>query len=90
MAENPQWASDPREDEDDLDLLTYTEAGIRLAEEIARVRERIDTAAELGDPADDLMLRLDALLAAQDRNSRPAIDDTTFEEFFGYPGTPSP
>ena len=88
MTETPQRSPDPRQAEDDLDLLTYTEAGIRLAEEIERVRAGITIAQAAGDPVGGLTVRLTALLAAQERNSRPLLGDTSFETFFGYPATP--
>jgi hypothetical protein len=68
------------EDEEDYDLLTYTEASLRLDEEIAAQTERVKA-----DPAQQP--RLDALLAAKERNSRRAVNDANFEKFFGYPAS---
>ncbi|HXA57912.1 MAG TPA: hypothetical protein VNW94_02005 [Streptosporangiaceae bacterium] len=73
-------------EEEDYDLLTYTEAGLRLSEEIALETERIasiEAGGEGGEAAG--RARLDALIAAQQRNSRRAVNDQHFERFFGYP-----
>lgn len=56
-------------DEDDHDLLTFHESGVRLGEEIAATRTAV------GEAADDagralLQARLAALEAALERNSR--------------------
>lgn len=66
------------QDEEDYDLLTYAEAGLRLDEEIAGLREGVES-----DPT--LQSRLDDLIAAKERNSRRAVNDANFEKFFGYP-----
>jgi hypothetical protein len=68
-------------DEEDYDLLTYTEAGLRLREEIAK-----ETALLAASPTAGRN-RLDALTAALERNSRRAISDRNFEKFFGYPAS---
>jgi hypothetical protein len=86
--------NDLRQDtpEEDYDLLTYTEAGIRLAEEIERVErrlasyERADPPTEQSRQAAELVSRrLSALRDAQQRNARHALNDENFERFFGYP-----
>jgi hypothetical protein len=83
MSDQPEMTSALRAEEDDLDLLTFTEAGIRLAEEIARTRAALGSAAdEAGRRAQTE--RLEALLEAQRRNRRPALDGEAFERFFGY------
>lgn len=66
------------QDEEDYDLLTYAEAGLRLDEEIADLSERVKTDSTQ-------RARLDALVAAKERNSRRAVNDANFEKFFGYP-----
>lgn len=83
------FVAEDRLGEDDNDLLTYTEAGIRLTEAIAEQEQRL---AQLQDadgaasPATDAVReRLGALRAAQERNSRRAVNDENFEAFFGYP-----
>jgi hypothetical protein len=68
-------------DEEDYDLLTYTEAGLRLREEIAK-----ETALLAASPTADRS-RLDALTEALERNSRRAVNDQNFEKFFGYPAS---
>ncbi|GGM64469.1 hypothetical protein ACFFX1_54360 [Dactylosporangium sucinum] len=68
------------QDEEDYDLLTYTEAGLRLQEAIAAQAELAEA-----DPAQQP--RLDALLAAQERISHRAVNDENFERFFGYPAS---
>jgi hypothetical protein len=78
--------------EEDYDLLTYTEAGIRLAEEINREicrlasYEQADPPTEQSRRAAELVRRrLSALRDAQQRNARHALNDENFERFFGYP-----
>jgi hypothetical protein len=83
MSDEPEMTSALRAEEDDLDLLTFTEAGIRLAEEIVSTRAALGSASEeAGRQA--LTGRLEALLDARRRNSRPALDGEAFERFFGY------
>jgi hypothetical protein len=77
----------PREDEDDLDLLTRTEAGIRLAEEIERVRDQLSAIQSVGAGSDALLDRLEALTAAQARIGRPDLAGQDHERFFGFPHT---
>jgi hypothetical protein len=77
-----------RLDEDDHDLLTFSEAGERLRLEVAAAAARV---AELESRADGGELdrarnRLDALRAAAQRNSVQPLNDANFEKFFGYPG----
>lgn len=76
-----------RLDEDDHDLLTFTEAGERLRGEIATAGARV---AELEAVGGDDLLRARARLAdlsrAAMRNQAGRINDANFEKFFGYPG----
>jgi hypothetical protein len=76
-------------DEDDYDLLTYTEAATRLGQEIVGERARLEALTTAGDatPADveESRQRLAALAAAAERTGRRTINDDTFERFFGYP-----
>ena len=79
------------ESEEDYDLLTYTEAGVRMAEEIERQSRRL-ACHEQADPPTEQSLRaaelvrrrLAALRDAQERNSRHALNEENFERFFGY------
>jgi hypothetical protein len=75
-------------DEDDHDLLTFTEAGERLRIEIAEARALVEKLEASQDPAalSRARARLDALLEATDRNAAQPINDANFEKFFGYPG----
>jgi hypothetical protein len=83
MGGEPEMTSALREEADDLDLLTFTEAGIRLAEEIDRTRTALGSARSETD-TEALAARLEALLAAQQRNGRPALDGEALERFLGY------
>jgi hypothetical protein len=68
-------------EEEDYDLLTYTEAGLRLREEIAQEKSLL-AASSTPDRT-----RLDALSEALERNSRRAVNAQNFENFFGYPAS---
>ncbi|BBZ59197.1 hypothetical protein [Mycolicibacterium monacense] len=77
-----------KSDEDDHDLLTFSEAGERLKAEIAAAAEAVKRLRASGD-ADDVEkadARLSALKAAAKRNTAQPINDANFEKFFGYPG----
>jgi hypothetical protein len=80
-----------REGEDDQDLLTYGEVGIRVEEEITAVRLEIEVLQGV-EGSDEkigrLEARIDGLRDAGVRNSRHRINDQNFEKFFGYVGTP--
>jgi len=77
-----------REEEDDHDLLTYGEVGVRLQQS---VREQRAVVAQLeqarGAGIESAKARLAALEEAFERNRRQPINDDNFERFFGYPGT---
>ncbi|HVV74412.1 MAG TPA: acyl-CoA synthase [Mycobacteriales bacterium] len=75
-----------RPEEDDQDLLTYSEAGVRLQDEVAAVRARIAELEAAGHDASGARLRLDALEQAAQRHARQRINDENFEKFFGYAG----
>jgi hypothetical protein len=87
---SPQVLSAERDklDEDDHDLLTFTEAGERLRIEIAEARALVEKLEASEDPValGRARARLDALLEATDRNAAQPINDANFEKFFGYPG----
>ena len=74
-----------RPDDDDYDLLTYGEAGARLAQEINKQRRLV---AELHrDPISALALvsaqaRQEALIEAQTRNRKPLLADMHANGFF--------
>jgi len=78
-----------REEEDDYDLLTYGEAGVRLKQEIDLQRGRVEAArAAGGDELARAEQRLVVLLEAAQRQQTNRIDADNFEKFFGYNGTP--
>ena len=81
MGENERRAASA--DEDDYDLLTYTEVGVRLRTEIAAEEARL--AAATGSEAAVVRERLVALREAAERNGRRPVNDETFERFFGFP-----
>jgi hypothetical protein len=76
--------------EDDHDLLTYGEVGVRLHEAIEAQEGLVTQLAKRGDSAQvaEARARLEALREAKERNRRQPINDKNFEQFFGYTGTP--
>lgn len=76
-------------DEDDHDLLTFSEVGERLRLEIAAAAAEVEVQCHSGSPEDiaKASARLEALRSADARNSTQPINDANFEKFFGYPGT---
>jgi hypothetical protein len=86
----PQVPSAVRDklDEDDHDLLTFTEAGERLRIEVAEARTLVAKLEASDDPValNGARARLDALREAAGRNAAQPINDANFEKFFGYPG----
>jgi hypothetical protein len=81
-----------REIEEDHDLLTYNEAGARLAEEIQRLEaeaRELDAAGRSAE-AQAARQRAEALGVAAERNSRRAQHDTNARGFLEYrPGASS-
>jgi hypothetical protein len=81
-------------DEDDHDLLTFSEGGIRLREEIAATEAALAEAAlaEAGQrerPAEALRARLAALTEALERNTRQSSANPGETGFLSYvPGHP--
>lgn len=78
--------------DDDHDLLTYGEAGVRLQAEILALRDevaRLEVEAAPGAAVqlDSARSRLALLQDAAERNARQPITDDNFEAFFGYRGT---
>lgn len=74
-------------DEDDQDLLTFTEVSERLRLEVAAAESLVAELESAGD-ADAVRKgreRLSALRAAVQRNARQPMNDEHFERFFGYP-----
>jgi hypothetical protein len=87
VTNEPGDAAPQREEEVDLDLLTYGEAGVRLHEEVQAQRRLADELEQSGDPrAESARRRLEDLEHAAERNSRQPINDDNFERFFGYKG----
>jgi hypothetical protein len=75
-------------EDDDHDLLTYGEAGVRLHEEVVAQRERVAALEGVGsDQAEAARRRLTDLEEALARNRQQPINDDNFEMFFGYKGT---
>lgn len=87
-ADQPQdHASREKLDEDDQDLLTFTEVSERLRVEIAAAVALVAELESSGDPveAERARTRLEALRAAAKRNAPQPMNDEHFERFFGYP-----
>ncbi|MCU1613520.1 MAG: hypothetical protein JWO98_1060, partial [Frankiales bacterium] len=77
-----------REEEEDYDLLTYGEAGVRLHEEVEAQKRLVAQLESSGDPKlEAARQRLAALEEAAARNARQPINDANFEKFFGFKGT---
>lgn len=75
-------------EDDDHDLLTYSEAGVRLHEEVVAQRARVADLESVGsDGLAAARQRLAALEEAFERNKQQPINDDNFEMFFGYKGT---
>ncbi|MCD4524277.1 hypothetical protein [Nocardioides sp. cx-173] len=75
--ENPYW------DEDDHDLLTFTESGSRLQKAIERTRRALDEADSATVRA-SLEARLAALHDAHARSTRTASEKPGEAGFLGY------
>jgi hypothetical protein len=78
-----------RDDEDDYDLLTFGEAGVRLDAEIRALAGEVEILEAAGKEPAQLAKareRLAQLRDAAARNSRQPITDENFARFFGYEG----
>jgi len=78
--------------DEDHDLLTYGEAGVRLQNEIQALRDEVarlevEAAPGVTEPLEAARARLTLLEDAAQRNARQPITDDNFEAFFGYRGT---
>jgi hypothetical protein len=78
--------------DEDHDLLTYGEAGVRLQTEIQALRDEVarlevEAAPGVTVPLEAARSRLALLEDAAQRNARQPITDDNFEAFFGYRGT---
>ena len=78
--------------DEDHDLLTYGEAGVRLQNEIRALRDEVarlevEGAPGVTEPLQATRARLTLLEDAAQRNARQPITDDNFEAFFGYRGT---
>jgi hypothetical protein len=76
--------------DEDHDLLTYGEAGVRLQTEIQALRDelaRLEGVPEARRDLESARSRLALLEDAAQRNARQPITDDNFEAFFGYRGT---
>jgi hypothetical protein len=71
-------------DEEDHDLLTFSEGGIRLREEIARTEAALTEAAQRERPTEALRARLAALTDALERNTRQASAKPGETGFLSY------
>src|ERR1019366_6054013 len=76
-------------DEDDHDLLTFTESGIRLREEISLAEAELRQSPPAGRRA-ALQARLSALTEALARNTRHAGANPGDEGFLDYAPPPRP
>jgi hypothetical protein len=87
-AQPPADSPPAREEHDDLDLLTYGEAGVRLHDEV-RAQEHLVGALQAsgGHGLEAAQARLALLREAVERNKRRSINDDNFERFFGYRGS---
>lgn len=75
-----------RPKDDDYDLLTFGEAGARLAEEVVKQRRHVDQLRADGVGDDQIVAseqRLIALQQAQERNRKPSLDELRESGFFG-------
>jgi cell division FtsZ-interacting protein ZapD len=81
-------SSTARPDDDDYDLLTYGEAGVRLRLEIDRQESRLaDLSERAGVDQDELenaRQRLADLREAALRHETQRVTSADFERFFGY------
>jgi hypothetical protein len=76
--------------DEDHDLLTYGEAGVRLQTEIRTLRDevaRLEAQSAAAPELESARSRLALLEDAAQRNARQPITDDNFEAFFGYRGT---
>jgi hypothetical protein len=79
-----------REEADDQDLLTYSEAAARLHEEIQAEREHVAALRDSGE-ASALASAQERLTLLEDgarRHAGARIDERNFVKFFGYPARP--
>lgn len=87
-ASKPATSDRTKLDDDDHDLLTFTEVGERLRHEVAAAEQDVARLAAQG-PSPELAraeARLRDLRSAARRNAAQPINDENFERFFGYPG----
>jgi hypothetical protein len=71
-------------DEEDHDLLTFGEGGIRLREEIALTEAALTEAVQRERPTESLRVRLAALTEALERNTRQASAKPGETGFLSY------
>ena len=85
MADTDEESFD-RSQDDDHDLLTFGEAGLRLQQAIDELSTELQDA---GEPrAAILRARIAVLQQAQTRSQSHRLDCHNFEQFFGYRGQP--
>lgn len=85
---SPETAFD-RTQEDDHDLLTFGEAGLRLHESVEQLRTRLRALRASSAPDAQVAAvvhRLAAMEEAAERNRAQPINDENFAKFFGYEG----
>lgn len=78
-----------RPDDDDYDLLTFGEAGARLAEEVTKQQRRVDQLRSAGATDEQIAgaeQRLAVLQQAQERNRKPSTEELRASGFFGRQG----
>jgi len=91
MASNDDLPTE-RADDDDYDLLTYGEAGARLAELLNTERQRLDelSATPGADPkeVEALRKRIELLRSSADRYRQHSASADKFTETFGFDPRP--
>ena len=74
-------------EDDDHDLLTYSEVRVRLHEEVRAQQATVAELERTGEAGlEAAQRRLAALEDAVERNKQQPINDDNFERFFGYKG----
>ena len=85
MADEPVGGGDDLiRDDEDHDLLTFSEGGIRLREEIALTEAALTEAVQREQPTETLRARLAALTEALERNTRQARANPGESGFLSY------
>lgn len=78
MSDNTVDEAFDRSDEEDHDLLTFGEAGLRISEELEELVKRLEKCPE-GQDRDDLQLRVERL-----KDARRRVAAAQGDSFFTY------